>query len=54
MGDYFLIGDLDNGLLKKLRGVPLTRESIRCILPDRIDDIIYNLEKEDFVNLLAG
>ena len=48
------MGDLDNGLRETLRGAPPTQESIRCILPDRIDDIIYNLEKEDFVNLLAG
>ena len=43
MGDYFLIGDLDEGLLNKLKGVPLEAEAISCILPDRIDDIIMNL-----------
>lgn len=53
MGDYLLVGDLDGGLLGKLRGIPLTREALRRILPDRIDDIIMNLMKEDFVLLLT-
>ncbi len=53
MGDYFLIGDLDNGLLRKLHGVPLTAQAVRSALPDRIDDIIYRLGKEDFVRLLT-
>lgn len=54
LGDFFLLGDLDEGLLRKLRGVPLTHEALTRALPDRIDDIIYNLMKEDFVLLLCG
>jgi lipoic acid synthetase/lipoate-protein ligase A len=54
MGDYFLIGNLDEGLLNKLKGVPLEAEAISCILPDRIDDIIMNLLKADFVDLLTS
>lgn len=53
MGDYFLIGDLDGGLLQRLRGVPLTAQDIRNALPERIDDIIYQLRTEDFVRLLT-
>ena len=53
MGDFLLVGDLDNGLLHKLRNVPLTREALRRILPDRIDDIIMNMMTEDFVLLLT-
>ena len=53
MGDFLLVGDLDNGLLRKLRNVPLTREALRRILPDRIDDIIMNMMTEDFVLLLT-
>ena len=53
MGDFLLVGDLDNGLLHKLRNIPLTREALRRILPDRIDDIIMNLMTEDFVLLLT-
>lgn len=53
MGDFFLIGDLDNGLLNKLKNVPLEARAISHILPDRIDDIILNLLKADFVDLLT-
>ena len=53
MGDYFLIGDLDKGLLNKLKDVPLEAGAISRILPDRIDDIIMNLMKVDFVDLLT-
>ena len=52
MGDFFLIGDMDIGLLKKLRDIPLTHEALYRALPDRIDDIISNLMKEDFIQLL--
>ncbi len=52
MGDYFLIGELDSRLLDKLKGVPLERSAISRVLPDRIDDIVRNLYKEDFVDLL--
>lgn len=54
MGDYFLVGDLDHGLLHKLRDVPLTHSALRRILPDRIDDIIMNLMTEDFILLLTA
>lgn len=52
MGDYFLVGDLDDGLLRKLHNVPLTHSALRHALPDRIDDIIMNLMTEDFILLL--
>ena len=49
MGDFFLVGDLDKGLLQKLIGVPLEYTALRQALPDRIDDIIMNLKIDDFV-----
>lgn len=54
MGDFFLVGDLDNGLLKKLRNKPLEAGALNRILPDRIDDIVMNLMKADFINLLTA
>ena len=53
MGDYFLLGDLDTGLLQKLVDVPLEHAALRHVLPDRIDDIIMNLMTEDFILLLT-
>ena len=53
MGDYFLVGDLDKGLLRKLIDVPLEHAALRRVLPDRIDNIIMNLMTEDFILLLT-
>lgn len=53
LGDFFLVGDLDEGLLHKLQGVALTHDALSRALPDRIDDVIYNLMKEDLVLLLC-
>ena len=52
MGDYFPIGDVDGQLLQKLRGVPLEHCALSRALPYRIDDVIRNLVKEDFISLL--
>lgn len=54
MGDFFLVGDLDKGLLDKIRGLQLTHEALSRALPDRIDDVIMNLMKEDFIGLLIN
>jgi hypothetical protein len=53
MGDFLLVGDLDNGLLRKVRGVPLEHAALRRVLPDHIDDIVMNLMTEDFVQLIV-
>ena len=54
LGDYFLVGDLDNGLLNKLKGVALDRDEIASVLPERLDDIILNLKREDFISLILN
>lgn len=54
LGDYFLVGDLDNGLLNKLKGVALGRDEIASVLPERLDDIILNLKREDFISLILN
>lgn len=54
VGDYFLVGDLDTQLLKRLKSVELTRESLENALPERLDDVVLNLKREDFVNLLMS
>ena len=52
LGDYFLISDQDSQLLDKLKGLPLEHEALSRALPDRIDHVIMNLQKEDFIYLL--
>lgn len=53
MGDYLLVGDLDRGLLDKMRGMPLTKKDLHHALPDRIDDVVMNLMTTDFVDMLC-
>lgn len=54
MGDYFLVGDIDNRILQPLHNVALTEEAVTGALPERLDDIILNLRKEDFVRLITS
>lgn len=51
VGDYFLVGEVD-AVLKSLNGVALEADALRAALPERLDDVILNLEKEQFINLL--
>ena len=52
VGDFFLVGDLDTQLLKRLKGVELTRESLEKALPERIDDVVRNLSRNEFIELI--
>ena len=54
LGDYFLVGDLEEGLLPHLLGTRLERESLEASLPQHLDDIILHLRREDFIHLLIG
>ncbi|MGM9685533.1 MAG: lipoate protein ligase C-terminal domain-containing protein, partial [Bacteroidaceae bacterium] len=53
LGDYFIVGELD-ALLKSLKGVKLNKDDINSVLPNKLDDVILHLHKEDFVNLLLS
>jgi len=53
-GDIFITGDIDTAITKRLRDVTLDRNSISKALPDRIDDLILNLKKDDFIELLTS
>ena len=52
-GDFFATGDVDGSLLRRLKNVELTPEAVAAVLPARLDDVIMNLRKEDFVSLLT-
>lgn len=52
-GDFFATGDVDSLLNGCIKGVPLEREAVAEALPDRLDGIIMNLGKDDFVSLLT-
>ena len=52
VGDFFVVGDIDNRLLRPLRNVPYNEASVRAALPIRLDDLILHLETNDFINLI--
>lgn len=54
LGDFFIAGDIDNGILKHLRDIPLEMKSIIEALPDDIGCHIPHLEKETLARLMAG
>ena len=54
LGDYFIVGDIDTGLLKRLIGVALQKENLEKAFPDDLSEYVLNLKKEDFINILLG
>ena len=52
-GDFFLLSDLDDGLLDRLKDVPLTRQAITQALSEsQPEDVISGLSKEELTTLL--
>ena len=54
VGDFFLVGDLDTQVLRWLKGAKLTRESLENTLPERLDDVVRNLKREDCIKILIN
>jgi lipoate-protein ligase A len=54
MGDFFLVGDMDNRILKRLRGVKMEREAIINALPEKMDDIILHLDREMLADIVIN
>ena len=52
LGDYFIVGDIDDTILRPLKGVRLEREVLEKALPEQLDTAILNLRKADFIDLL--
>ena len=52
LGDYFIVGDIDDTILRPLKGVRLEREALEKALPEQLDTAILNLRKADFIDLL--
>jgi len=54
-GDFFLVGDLDGSLLAPLKGVRFEPHKVVEKLTDvKLENIILNLSKQQFINLLFG
>ena len=54
MGDFFLTGDIEQGILSHLRGCRLQREALEEALPLQTGDIILHLRKPDLINVLLN
>lgn len=52
MGDFFVVGDIDNRLLHPLRNIPYDEASVRAALPPRLNDLILHLKIDDFINMI--
>ena len=52
LGDYFIVGDIDDTILRPLKGVRLEREALEKALPEQLDTAILNLRKADFIDLM--
>lgn len=46
LGDFFIIGDINQNITDKLKNIPLEKSEISAVLPDRLDNIIMNLKKK--------
>lgn len=52
-GDFFLTGDLDNSLLKRIEGCPPTRQAIEERLTGvDVSEIVHGLSTNEFLNLI--
>ena len=54
VGDFFIVGDIDENLLKPIRGVALTEGELTKALPEKLDEVVMNLKRESFVELLLS
>lgn len=54
LGDYFLVGDIGEGITKPLIGKPLIKEELSMALDDNLGQVVMNLRKEDFIDLLLS
>ena len=54
LGDFFITGDLDGSIINRLHNVQLDKESVSKALPDSLSDVIMNLKKADFIDLITN
>ena len=51
LGDYLLVSDID-ALLDDIKGTYCSYEELSKVVPDNMENIIFNLKKHDFINFL--
>lgn len=54
LGDFLVAGDINKNIKDRLKNVKLDKESLEKALPEQLDDVIMNLKKNDFINLIIS
>ena len=54
LGDFLVAGDINKNIKDRLKNVKLDKESLEKALPEQLDDVIMNLKKNDFINLMIS
>lgn len=54
LGDFLVAGDINKNIKDRLKNVKLYKESLEKALPEQLDDVIMNLKKNDFINLIIS
>ena len=52
LGDFFLVGDIEEGILAHLRGTPLTQEALSNALPSDLGNIILHLHADELIRII--
>lgn len=54
LGDYFILGDIDREIIKPLCGKALARSELDSALGNNLGQVVMNLKKDDFIDLLLS
>lgn len=54
LGDYFLLSDLGEGIVRPLIGRPFSRESLTEALPEDLGHVVHGLTRRQLADLLFG
>lgn len=54
LGDFLVKGDINENIKNRIKNVNLDKESLAKALPKQLDDVIMNLNKNDFINIIIN
>ena len=54
LGDFLITGDINESIKNRLKNVKLDKECIEKALPEQLDDVIMNLNKNEFINIIIN
>lgn len=54
LGDFLITGDINESIKNRLKNVKLDKECIEKALPEQLDDVIMNLNKDEFINIIIN